>query len=152
MPGSALPVREGESWLGPVPDSEPVSITVLLRRPNRPATPSEQELLSGRYEAGSREAAEQAISATPSDMKSVEAFAKQYGLKVASMDAGSRRIRLRGTAAEASRAFGVQLGWAQDAEGDRHLTYRGAISVPEDLASIVTGVFGLDLHAAARHH
>jgi kumamolisin len=152
VPGSELPAREGEHWLGPVQDFEPVSITVLLRRPTKPGTPTEDELLSGHYQPPSREAAAAALAATPSDMQAAESFAEKYGLKVASEDAASRRIRLRGTAAEANKAFGVQLGWAEDAEGHRYLTYRGAISVPQPLAGIVTGVLGLDLHTAARHH
>jgi pro-kumamolisin-like protein len=152
IPGGAALPRAGEHWLGPVPDSEPVSLTVLLRRRTVPGAPTEQDLLSGHYQQPSREAAQQAISADPADISAIEAFARQFGLTVASSNAETRQIRLRGTAAEAAAAFGVQLGWAQDSGGQRYLTYQGAISIPKQFSGIVTAVLGLDLHAAARHH
>jgi kumamolisin len=127
-------------------------LTLLLRRHPGPGAPSEQDLLSGHYQPASREAAQQAISADPADISAVEAFAHQFGLTVSSANAETRQVRLRGTAGQAAAAFAVQLGWGQESDGTRYLTYRGTISVPEQLSGIVTAVLGLDLHTAARHH
>lgn len=158
--GSETHLREGERWQGPVPDNEPVSLTVLLRRRGGGPAPSEEELFSGGYEAPSREAAQapsrdaarEAMSAEPADIAAVEEFAREYGLIVTSVDAESRRIRLQGTAAGAKSAFGAQLCWAEDAEEKRDLSYEGSLSVPDKLAGMVVAVLGLDLRAAAKHH
>ena len=150
--GSETHLRAGEHWLGPVPDSEIVSVTVLLRRRSGAGGPSEQELLSGKYQAPNREAAEAAISANPADIAAVQSFAHNSGLTVASTDEGSRRIRLKGDAAQMNKAFGVQLRWAEDADGQRHISYEGSISVPEQLSGMIVAVLGLDLRVAARPH
>lgn len=99
----------------------------------------------------SREQAEQAISANPSDVAAVAAFAQQCGLTISHEDLASRRLRIEGAMEQMESAFGVRLGLATDASGRRHLTYKGAIWIPKPLAGIVTAVLGLDQRPVARH-
>lgn len=148
IPGSEPKLRAGERWLGPVPDNEPVTATILIRRPPD-AKADSAALLSGTYKPTSREAAQAKLTADPDDMKAVKDFAAEQGLEVFDSNAETRRIRVRGTAAEIDRAFGVQVGTAESPDGQRVQTYQGSISVPVQLNGIITAVLGLDNRAVA---
>jgi kumamolisin len=89
--------------------------------------------------------------ADPADLEMLESFAHEYALDVVEVNAAQRRVVLAGTVAKLSAAFGVYLACYEHPEG----TYRGrtgAIHVPEDIAPIVEGVFGLDNRRQARPH
>jgi kumamolisin len=149
VPGSEDKLRAGERWsTGAAPD-QPITASILLRRP--PGAPSQQDLLSGHYQAPSREAAEASLRADPADMKAVTDFLQQQGLKVVDQDAAARRVRFAGDAATIDSAFDVRLRWAEDAKGQRFLTYEGAISIPSQLSGIITAVLGLSTRAVAQH-
>src|SRR5438309_385038 len=68
IPGSELKPREGERFLPAAANSQEMTITILLRRNPKGGGPSEQELLSGKYRPPSRETAEAAMAADPSDV------------------------------------------------------------------------------------
>jgi kumamolisin len=73
----------------------------------------------------------------------VEAFAAGHGLQVIERDLARRTVRLHGTVARISQAFGVDLRRIETPTA----TFRGrvgAILLPEELADVVEGVFGLD--------
>jgi kumamolisin len=81
----------------------------------------------------------------------VESFAKDHGLAVEQVDAARRVIVLSGTVAAMSKAFGVELARYDNDDG----SYRGregAITIPAELAEIITSVHGLDDRPAARPH
>lgn len=150
LPGSELKPRNGEHALSPASPSQQVTVTILLRRNPHGGGPSEQDLLSGKYQASpeGQAAARAAIAAAPEDVAAVRSFAEQYGLKVVSADAESRRVRVEGTVSAMDQAFGVQL----QQTGEHVLTYTGAISVPKSLDGIVTAVLGLDQRPVASPH
>jgi kumamolisin len=152
IPGSELKPREGERFLPAAVNSQNLTITILLRRNPKGGGPSEEDLLSGRYRPPSREAAEAALAADPSDIAAVRSFAEQYGLRIVDEDASSRRVRVQGPVSDLERAFGVQVKQAESPSGKQFMTYSGVISVPKALGGIVTGVLGLDQRPAAVPH
>ena len=152
IPGSEVKPREGERFLPAAASPQEITITILLRRNPKGGAPSEEDLLSGKYRPRSREAAEAALAADPSDMAAVRSFAEQYGLRIVDEDASSRRIRVQGSISDLEKAFGVQIKQAESPSGKQFMTYSGAISVPRALSGIVTGVLGLDQRPAAVPH
>ncbi len=151
IPGSELQARVAEHWLPDDSSTQTLTASILLRRPLA-NTPSEQDLLSGHYQAPSREAAATALAADPKDLADVRSFVQQYGLKIVDESSEARRIQVQGTVEQMDKAFGVQLKWANDDNGHHYLTYTGAITVPKALSGVVTAVLGLDGRPVARHH
>jgi kumamolisin len=151
LPGST--VRHGltERFAPAAKKDDGITATLVLRRQGEPGVDLGKELLSGHAPRMTRQEAEAAISANPSDIGAVAAFAKRYGLKILQEDAAARTLRIEGTVQQMEDAFGVRMGWVTDANGDRHLSYKGAISVPEALEGIVAAVLGLDTRPVARH-
>jgi kumamolisin len=119
----------GEHWVSDAPETEQVSVTLLLRPPAGQA----ERLLSGQHGGA-------ATAAQPEDVAAARAFAKQYGLEIKSEDPESKRIVLAGTAAQLQKAFGVQIGQAEDNAGHRFRSYRGTLQTP----AFATAVLGLD--------
>ncbi len=135
IPGSAAKPLEDAAA---VPASEPIEATVVLRR--NPEMPDIGErLLSGAFSPRSREEAAAYTQAAPEDVTAVENFAAQNGLQVVSADAGTRTVRLAGTAEQFDRAFGIEL-----VHSGNFRSYRGTLSVPQSLAGVVAAVLGLD--------
>ena len=149
--GSAPQPRGVERQSSPVDPEQPVSVTITLRRrQNSNAANLEAQLLSGNFQPLSREDAAEHLGADPADLGAVERWIEQYGLKITQENAAARTLHVQGTAGQISQAFGVQLGWVEDASGGRHLSYQGALTVPEPLAGIITAVLGLDQRPIAR--
>ncbi len=154
IPGSASKLQAAERWSSPADPNAVVSATVTLRRPKNSAKPEhlDQQLLSGHFAPLPREQAEQMLSANPDDLAAVRSFLTQHGLTITKENAQARTLHVRGTVQQMNDAFGIQLGWLENAQGQRHLGYQGALSVPESLSGIVTAVLGLDQRPIATHH
>ncbi|HEV2373686.1 MAG TPA: S53 family peptidase [Streptosporangiaceae bacterium] len=83
------------------------------------------------------------FGADPAEMSAVADWARGCGLEVVRQNVAARSLRLAGTAADFSHAFGVQLQTWRHAGG----SYRGrtgAVNVPASLAGVVEAVLGLD--------
>lgn len=150
IPGSELKPRNGERFVPAADASQNLTVTIMLRRKPNGGGPSEQDLLSGNYQASAQgqAAARAAVAADPQDVAAVRAFAEQYGLTVVDADTASRRVKVEGPASAIEKAFGVQLQQAE-LSGKQFLTYTGAISVPKALGGVVTAVLGLDQRPVA---
>ena len=146
--GSQASARPGDRWVHDAQPDESVTATIILRSA---AGDVGQQLLSGQYRPASREEAEQSLAATPGQLDSIREFAKQYGLTVVHEQPVSRRVRLRGTAAQMEQAFGVKLGVAENQSGHKFQTYQGSITLPASLAGMVTAVLGFDQRPIAHH-
>ena len=121
IPGSKREKLPGAVLTGATNPDERMQVTVLLRR---------------KGEGGS-------WSAESSDIDQVSAFASGAGLEVIGTSAARREVKLTGTVAQFEQAFAVTLNQYQYPEG----TYRGRVGpiyIPQALASVVQGVFGLD--------
>lgn len=150
LAGSTLS-REGEEhWVSSADPDQKIVATVVLRR-RASAAELGEKLLAGTAEPISREAAAE-IGADPQDIAAVRDFVEANGLKIVNENPAARTLRIEGTIQQMDRAFGVQMAWFENAQGQRFLSYRGTISIPASLQGIVIAVLGLDLRPAARHH
>ena len=146
--GSMLSREGGEHWVGAPGPDQPIAATLMLRR--KPAAAGlEQALLSGTAQPLSREEAATRIGADPEDIAAVRTFLDANGLRIVNESPASRTIRVEGTVQEIDRAFGVQIGWFENAAGQRFLSYRGTISIPASLEGILVAVLGLDQRPVA---
>jgi kumamolisin len=153
VPGSDRPPIPGASNPRPLAPGETITVTVRLR----PASPDKASRI---YKRGprrrgakplTRAALSAMVGASTADAQAVEAFAHTAGLTVVEVDLPRRTVVLRGPAPLAQKAFGVTLQCVTTAQGDfRQRT--GTVTVPANLADVVTGVFGLDNRPQARTH
>lgn len=138
--------------IGPVDPNERVEVTVYLRAPAASnLTDKISEQIQQKRPPLSRAEYNATQSATPEDIAKVEQFARQHNLTVETTDPAGRRVVLSGTAAAMSAAFATELQRYQHPGG----TYRGRtgpLHIPENLDSIIVGVFGLDDRPQARPH
>jgi len=89
--------------------------------------------------------------ASAADIRKIRAFAKRYGLKVASEDRAARTVKLSGTVKAFDQAFETDLRRYEHSSG----TYRvrtGALTIPAGLKQAVEGVFGLDNRPQVKAH
>jgi kumamolisin len=126
--------------VGAADPSSSVDVTVYLRPRSdagtKPATPAPDSFLSRNELAATRGAA-------PADVAAVEDFARAHSLNVVDVDPPARRIRLSGTAAAMSSAFGVEFQRYAHPERD-YRSHVGPVMLPGDLGDVIVAVLGLD--------
>jgi kumamolisin len=135
LPGSRRDPVPGAVRVADAAPDQTVFATIVLRR--------------AADQPGASDAA--GAAADPDDMQDVRTFAAAAGLDVAGVNLAARSVRLHGTAAAMSAAFGVDLGAYETAD----LRYRGregSIYLPEELDGVVVAVLGLDNRPTARAH
>jgi kumamolisin len=150
LPGSERTELPDAQPVGPLDESATITVTLVLRRraevPDslvtgpETVTPAE---LGARYGAG------------PADVELVTSALEQRGLTVTETRPESRRVKVSGTIAAMSAAFGTTLILVTSAhpDGSGNVTHRyrsGGLSVPAELSGIVTAVLGLDDRPQAR--
>ena len=136
--GSRRTPLAGAKAVGPANPNTTIEVTVKLRRKGAPPAipdptdaPLTRDQLADQYGASTQ------------DIDAVTSAFEKYGLKVESTDAMTRTVVLSGNIQEMEAAFDVKLYQFEHPDGD----YRGrvgTINVPEGVAGIVEGVFGLD--------
>jgi len=89
--------------------------------------------------------------ADPADVATVEGFVRGTGMQVLSADVARRVVLVRATVAQASAAFGVELG-DYEAAGVSYRGRAGPIRLPSSVAGVVEAVLGLDDRPQARIH
>ncbi|MGC1258435.1 MAG: protease pro-enzyme activation domain-containing protein, partial [Candidatus Acidiferrales bacterium] len=146
LPGSARDVMPGATKVGPADPKSQIQVTVFLRRgtPLKKVSPAQRPRLTRAQFAA-------AHGASPSDIKKIRAFAKEYGLKVVEESAARRSVILGGTVEAFTRAFGVELNRYQHPGGTCRMR-TGTIQIPANLDGIIEGVFGLDNRPQATAH
>lgn len=126
--------------LGPAQPAAEVTVSVYLRGPEAPpGTLAREEFASS-------------FGATEEDIAALGRFAAEYGLQVGDVDRGRRRVELTGSVADLAAAFGTELALYRTPEGHLYRGRVGALSLPQELDGIVTGVFGLDERPQAEPH
>jgi len=160
LPGSERRPSVEAKWLGPADENEIFMVTIVLRRrPDAHPLPA-FEHFAGPPPGGKKRVKTEEFAAKygahPEDMERVVKFAKDAGLTVVETHPARRTVVVSGTVALMSKAFGVSLGRYQHTVIRQHYegmpqkhqeTYRGRdgfIHVPEELADVIIGVFGLD--------
>jgi kumamolisin len=151
--GSERGLRSGSTLIGPSNPDERVEITVRVRSKGKklPSADAIGKLPPLKRRYMSREEFAKAHGAANADLAKVKAFAAKNGLKVVSESAAERSVKLSGTVMALSAAFDVKLMEYAHPDGN----YRGrigSIHLPDGLANVVQGVFGLDNRRQARPH
>lgn len=133
--------------IAPTDPTELIEVSVVLkhRQPLPPAHTVREHISHDEFA--------RTYGANPDDVEKIRRFAKENDLLV--LDRGDevlrRTVTLAGTAAAMEKAFGVDQTEFEHPNG----TFRGhaaPIQMPEDVASIVSGVFGLDDRPVAHPH
>ena len=140
---------------GPVPGSQPLSLTIRLAMPSDRSAALDQLLVqqatssssSYHHWLSSQQFGEQ-FGAADEEIATVTAWLQSQGLSVDSVSAGKTRILVSGTAAQVQTAFSVTLRQYQKA-GAVYFANSNQPSVPQAIASLVAGVSGLDDMPAA---
>ncbi|SDJ51514.1 kumamolisin. Serine peptidase. MEROPS family S53 [Frankineae bacterium MT45] len=139
VPGSGRLPAAGTTTVGPVDPNERVEVTLVLRRSNPLPEDYSEDLTPEEFAEN--------YGASEADITLVTSTLTALGAEILQTHAPSRRVRIAGSAATLSRAFGTTLQQATSAtptaEGaHRHRT--GELSVPAALDEVVTAVLGLD--------
>jgi kumamolisin len=156
--GSELKPGPGAEFLAAADPADTLKVTIVLRRrPDGPAVPDHAYYTrtppSQRRRLPEAQFAEK-YGAAEDDLAAVTRFAEAAGLEILDRNAARRSIVVSGTVAQINAAFAVTLNTyrhqVRRSPGDAEpLTetfrgYDGFISVPEDLADVIIGAFGLD--------
>ncbi len=139
VPGSTRPRPPGD-FVGVSDPNQRITVTVIVRSKHT-SKPLPGHLTREEYAA--------AYGAGDSDLDRVAQFAADTGLTVVERDPARRILRLEGTVAQMSAAFGVSLGTYKLGPS----TFRGrtgTISLPASLANVVEAVLGLDTRPQAQ--
>ena len=150
LPGSQRTQLPNVRAAGALDESETITVTLVLRR--RAAVPS--ALVTG-PETVTHDELDTRYGADPDDIARVTSVLGDLGLTVTETHQGSRRLKMSGTVGAMSRAFGTTLTLVTSPRPDgigtvQHRYRSGGLSVPAELAGIVTAVLGLDDRPQAR--
>ena len=150
LPGSERTQLPGVQSAGQLNESETITVTLVLRR--RAQVPA--ALIIG-PETVTHEELDAQYGAETDDIALVTSTMTGLGLTVTDTHQGSRRMMVSGTIGALSAAFGTTLTLVTspqpDGTGQATHRYRsGSLSVPAELAGIVTAVLGLDDRPVAR--
>jgi kumamolisin len=150
LPGSERTQLSGVQSAGQLNESETITVTLVLRR--RAQVPA--ALVIG-PETVTHEELDAQYGAETDDIALVTSTMTELGLTVTDTHQGSRRMMVSGTIGALSAAFGTTLTLVTSPQpgGTGEATHRyrsGSLSVPAQLAGIVTAVLGLDDRPVAR--
>ncbi|MFY9864454.1 MAG: protease pro-enzyme activation domain-containing protein [Trebonia sp.] len=150
LPGSERTQLSGVQSAGQLNESETITVTLVLRR--RAQVPA--ALVIG-PETVTHEELDAQYGAETDDIALVTSTMTELGLTVTDTHQGSRRMMVSGTIGALSAAFGTTLTLVTSplpgGTGEATHRYRsGSLSVPAQLAGIVTAVLGLDDRPVAR--
>ena len=110
-------------------------LDAFLRNVSDPASPQYKHYLTVAQYA-------QNYGATDAQISALTTYLRSQGLTVGALTANRQTLAVSGTAAQAEKAFGVQLGtW--HADGRDVFANTAAPTLPTDIASIVSSVAGL---------
>ena len=149
LPGHVLPALKGATPMAPTPgtDAEPLTLTVVLKRTDQagfdrylhdvynPASPSFRHFLS-QGEITER------FGPTPEAYEGVLAYLQQHGFTLVHGSTNHLTLTVRGTRAQAERAFGVYIA-DFEAGGRRFFANTEDPAVPLHLGTHVQAVLGL---------
>jgi kumamolisin len=137
----------GARAIGPTDPHQLIEVSLILKH--------RQELPAPENETGqiSHTTFARTYGATSEQVDKIRQFASEYHLQM--LERGDetlrRTITLAGTAAAMEKAFGVELMEYEHQDGS-YRGHTGAIHMPEQYASLVSGVFGLDNRQVAKPH
>lgn len=154
LAGSERVAVEDSKCLGPIDPKETLRVLVTLRRRGEHELEQLTQRIAGGQEAQplSREAFAQRFAVAPEDLAKLEAFAREYELKIERQDLVAAKVVISGTAEHLQAAFGVELSHYEHPRLGRFRGRTGCITIPAEIADVVTAVLGLDNRPQARPH
>ncbi len=154
LKGSERQPMAGARAVGKADPAERLQVSMFLRSRDGAGLTELMKKLANRENAGghlSHEEFAQRFGADSADIAAVEKFATAHGLTIVQEHAGQRTVKLAGTVAQFTAAFGVDLQRFEYPGG----SYRGrvgTVQLPEELSGAVEAVLGLDNRPVARPH
>jgi len=143
------PLANEARYLGPHEGTEPLDVTVVMRRRGDHPAPA---AWPHRAPANRADFAAQ-WGADPADADAIRSFAKDHGLTETGCELHRRVMHLRGTPEQLQQAFGVQFGRYQLPDGGGEMIgCHLPPSLPGAISSRVIAVLGLDKRPVARPH
>lgn len=154
LAGSERGAVEDSKCLGPIDPKETLNVVVTMRRRGgRELDELAQRIASGQQaQPLSREAFAERFGVTLEDIAKLEAFAREYGLGIERQDLAAAKVVLSGTVEQFQTAFGVELSHYEHPRLGRFRGRTGCITIPAEIADVVTAVLGLDNRPQARPH
>ncbi|HTH74389.1 MAG TPA: S53 family peptidase [Trinickia sp.] len=153
LAGSDRAAVKDSKCLGPVDPSQTLRVVVTLRRRGaRELEDLAHRIAHEQADPLSREAFAESFSVAPEDFAKLEAFAREYQLSIERHDLNAAKAVLGGTVAHFQTAFGVELSHYEHPALGRFRGRIGPITVPAEIADVVTAVLGLDDRPQARPH
>jgi kumamolisin len=151
IPGSERKPLAGAVATEELDRSETIAVTIVLRArtSTTAAARSVMEPPLAERTYVDRASFAETYGADPADVRAVETFVREAGLHVTGSDAARRSVFARGPLSDVERAFGAQVRSVRH-EGQTVRSRVGGLSVPQALAGIVVGVFGIDNRPQAR--
>ena len=156
--GSQQALLPASQPAGPVDPNEISSVTVRLRSRGDP-----KELASKAYELARQPLAQRQYlthqdladqhGAEPADLSAIEQFAQTHNLTVVHRSPAQRSLVLTGRLGDLLNAFHADVQLYHHSTG-AYRGRRGEIRVPQELAPLITGIFGFDTRRKHRapHH
>jgi kumamolisin len=136
------------AYVSDLADDETVTASLYLKRKEDPAALASLDQVDQRRAMLHDHRREQYNA----EIGLILAFAREAGLTAASIEPEKRLVRLTGKARAIEAAFHTHLAHYNHVDGHRFRGRAGTLSLPEDVASVVESVLGLDNRIAARHH
>lgn len=153
LAGSDRAAVENAKCLGPIDPHETMRVVVTLRRRGeRELEELTQRIARDEAAPVSRDEFEKRFAVAPEDFAKLEAFAREYRLTVERQDLCAAKVVLAGTAEQFQAAFGVELSHYEHPALGRFRGRTGVITIPEEIAGVVTAVLGLDDRPQAQPH
>ncbi|HEY0190514.1 MAG TPA: S53 family serine peptidase [Kofleriaceae bacterium] len=152
--GSKRELLPNSRAAGPVDPAEVASLTIRVRSVGDPARLAQlandlgNQAIADRQYLSHAELEEQ-HGASAADLDAIEQFATRHNLLITHRSALDRTVRVTGPMRDLLAAFHANVHMYHHSTG----TYRGRqgeITIPQELAGIVTGVFGFDTRAKRR--
>jgi hypothetical protein len=130
-----------------------VNVTLCIRRrleaPSLPDQDHWMKTLPGHRKFLSKKEFTAQYGAAQSDLDKVTEFARNSGLAVVWTDIAQRVVIVSGTVAQMNKVFHADLGLYERGK-EKYRGREGFISLPNEVADLVEGVFGLDNRKMAR--
>ncbi len=143
LPGTRSRPLPGAAIHAPGSPRTPLWITLRLRPKSRNLLAAVQEVAEGRRAPYTYPEFAAAFSMSEEDRAAVETWARRERVRILGLNQIRRTVVIRASAGKLARLFGVTR--VRYRLGNREFSGRtGSISVPAELASIVTGVSGFD--------
>jgi kumamolisin len=137
----------GARAIGPSDPHQLIEISVILKHRQPLAVPEHESKILSHNEFA------KAYGADPADVDKIRQFARENNLQMLERgdEALRRTVTLAGTAGAMEKAFSVDLIEYEHEDGS-YRGHSGQIQMPEEYASLVSGVFGLDNRPVAKPH